>query len=73
MSAYITGDIKRQAYFECALNWVSDGEIDSYMSKHRNDKNITELKKYFERLKCIPVPEFTTWEKFRFFRGLGAI
>jgi hypothetical protein len=30
------------------LNWVSDGEIDGYMSKHRDDKNITELKKYFE-------------------------
>lgn len=47
-SAYITGDIKRQAYLECALDWVSDGEIDNYMSKHRNDKNITELKKYFD-------------------------
>ncbi len=47
-SAYITGDIKRQAYLECALDWVSNGEIDSYMSKHRNDKDITELKKYFD-------------------------
>jgi hypothetical protein len=46
-SAYIAGDIKRQAYLECALDWVSDGAIDSYMSKHRNDKDITELKKHF--------------------------
>jgi hypothetical protein len=45
---YITGDIKRQAYLERALDWVSGGEIDSYMSKHRNDNNIVELKKYFE-------------------------
>lgn len=47
-SAYIAGDIKRQAYLERALDWVSDGEIDNYMSKHRNDKDITELKKHFE-------------------------
>jgi hypothetical protein len=47
-SAYIAGDIKRQAYLEQALDWVSDKAIDSYMSKHRNDKNITELKKYFD-------------------------
>lgn len=47
-STYIAGDIKRQAYLERALDWVSDGAIDSYMSKHRNDKNITELKKYFD-------------------------
>lgn len=46
-SAYIAGDIKRQAYLERALDWVSDGAIDSYMSKHRNDKDIVELKDYF--------------------------
>lgn len=47
-STYIAGDIKRQAYLERALDWVSDGSIDSYMSKHRNEKNITELKKHFD-------------------------
>jgi len=46
-SAYIAGDIKRQAYLERALDWVSEGAIDNYMSKHRNDKDITELKKHF--------------------------
>ncbi|MEK7654317.1 MAG: DUF262 domain-containing protein [Patescibacteria group bacterium] len=46
-SAYIAGDIKRQAYLERALDWVSGGDIDSYMSKHRKDTNITELKKHF--------------------------
>ncbi|MDD2786240.1 MAG: DUF262 domain-containing protein [Patescibacteria group bacterium] len=46
-STYIAGDIKRQAYLERALDWVSDGAIDNYMSMHRNDKNITELKKHF--------------------------
>lgn len=47
-SAYIAGDIKRQAYLERALDWASSGDIDSYMSKHRNDKSITELKKHFD-------------------------
>lgn len=46
-SAYISGDIKRQAYLERALDWASDDAIDSYMSKHRQDKNITGLKNHF--------------------------
>lgn len=46
-SAYIKGSVDRQAFFERALDWVSKGNIDEYMSIHRNDKNINELKKYF--------------------------
>jgi 5-methylcytosine-specific restriction endonuclease McrA len=46
-SAYIAGDLKRQAYLERALDWVSGGAIDNYMSKHRHDKDITELNKHF--------------------------
>jgi hypothetical protein len=47
-SAYISGDLKRQAYLERALEWVSGGAVENYMSKHRHDKNITELKKHFD-------------------------
>ncbi|MFA6279148.1 MAG: DUF262 domain-containing protein, partial [Candidatus Paceibacterota bacterium] len=46
-SAYIKGSANRQAFFERALDWVSEGNIDGYMSIHRNDKNIKELKTYF--------------------------
>ena len=46
-SAYIKGSANRQAFFEMALDWASKGNIDDYMSIHRNDKNINELKKYF--------------------------
>lgn len=46
-SAYIAGDVKRQAHLECALDWVSHGAIDNYMSKHRHDKSIVELKTNF--------------------------
>ena len=46
-SSYISGDIKRQAYLECALNWVSHGAIDNYMSMHRHNQDINELKTHF--------------------------
>jgi len=46
-SAYIKGSANRQAFFERALDWASKGNIDDYMSSHRNDKNINELKNYF--------------------------
>lgn len=46
-SAYIKGSVNRQAYLETALEWVSKGNIIDYMSSHRYDKNINELKTYF--------------------------
>ncbi len=46
-SAYISGSANRQEFLECALDWVSKGKIDDYMSKHRFDTNINELKNYF--------------------------
>jgi len=46
-SAYIKGSANRQDFLERALAWVSKGAIGEYMSRHRNDTNITELKTYF--------------------------
>lgn len=47
-SSYVSGDIRRQEYLERALQWVTHGgDIDAYMSKHRGDDNITELKQHF--------------------------
>jgi 5-methylcytosine-specific restriction endonuclease McrA len=48
-SAYVSGEVKRQAFWERALEWVSKGKdnIGGYMSQHRTDKNITEVKNYF--------------------------
>lgn len=46
-SAYIKGDVNRQEYLATALNWVSKRNIDNYMSQHRFDNNIVELKSYF--------------------------
>jgi 5-methylcytosine-specific restriction endonuclease McrA len=47
-SAYISGSANRQEFLECALEWVSKGNIGDYMSSHRFDSNITELKNYFK-------------------------
>ena len=46
-SAYISGSVNRQDFLERALYWVSKGNIGDYMSRHRNDNNINEVKNYF--------------------------
>ncbi len=46
-SAYVTGTANRQEFLERALDWVSKGDVGGYMSQHRNDNNIGELKTYF--------------------------
>jgi len=45
--AYISGSVLRQDFLRTALLWVSKGNIDAYMSQHRFDNNINELKIYF--------------------------
>lgn len=49
-SAYIKGSPLRQEILEEALNWISTSQnisIDEYMSTHRKDDNLNELKMYF--------------------------
>lgn len=51
-SAYIRGSANRQDFLRTALSWVSKAHldknnIDKYMSLHRYDKDINELKTYF--------------------------
>ena len=46
-SAYVKGSANRQEFLERALDWVSKGDIDGYMSAHRRDGTINELKTYF--------------------------
>lgn len=46
-SAYIKGSANRQEFLSVALDWVSKGKIDNYMSSHRNDNNINKVKMYF--------------------------
>lgn len=52
-SAYINGNVIRQEYLEVALNWISskhNQSISEYMSVHRQDLNIQEMKLYFDTI-----------------------
>ena len=46
-SHFISGSAKRQDFLEAALDWVSRGHIEEYMSAHRYDDSIQEMKAYF--------------------------
>lgn len=48
-SAYVSGSALRQDFWERSLEWVSKDKnnIGGYMSNHRNDSNINEVKTYF--------------------------
>ncbi|MEO7043951.1 MAG: DUF262 domain-containing protein, partial [Ferruginibacter sp.] len=48
-SAYIKGKVRRQDFLQAALDWVSSSKnisIRDYMTSHRRDTNIKELKNY---------------------------
>lgn len=47
-SHFINGAVNRQDYLATALSWVSKGDVATYMSQHRYDDNIRELKGYFD-------------------------
>ena len=68
-SAYITGNANQQDFLERALDWASKGKIGAYMSAHRNETNINELKNYFNSVIDWVSGIFT--DVFPEMRGLG--
>lgn len=48
--AYIKGSANRQDFLERALDWVSKGNVGTYMSAHRNDLDINELEDHFSKV-----------------------
>lgn len=46
-SAYIKGSANRQDFLATALNWISRGQPEKYMSAQRRENTIDELKMYF--------------------------
>ena len=46
-SAYIKGSANRQDFWERALEWVSKDAVGDYLSAHRTDTSIAEVKTYF--------------------------
>jgi hypothetical protein len=47
-SDYVSGSPIRQEFLETAIDWISNGKVEKYMSEHQHDKDATELWQYFE-------------------------
>ena len=47
-SDYLTGSAIRQDYLETAISWISDGNIEVYMSNHQHDANAAPLWQFFQ-------------------------
>ena len=45
---YLGGVAIRQEYLETAIDWISGGKIEDYMSKHQHEPNANELWLYFQ-------------------------
>lgn len=52
-SGYFSGTAIRQEYLETILKWIANREncaIEEYMAQHQYDKNINDLRLYFENI-----------------------
>ena len=47
---YVSGSPIRQEILQTALSWISNGEIEKYMSIHQHDANANELWMYFRNV-----------------------
>ncbi len=47
-SDYLTGSPIRQEYLETAIEWIAEGTVEGYMSKHQHDPNASALWIYFQ-------------------------
>lgn len=60
---YLDGDPNRQKYLETAIDWISDGKIKEYMSKHQHDKDAKVLWEYFQAVINWVKTVFTNYRK----------
>lgn len=65
---YLSGTAIRQEYLETAINWISNGKIKDYMSKHHHKKSAKDLWNYFEEV--IDWVEKNFIKKRNFMKGL---
>lgn len=63
-SDYLNGSAIRQEYLETAIDWISNGEIEDYMSKHQHDHTAVDLWNYFQSVINWVAATFTTKRKF---------
>jgi hypothetical protein len=60
---YLSGSANRQEYLETAIDWISEGEIKDYMSKHQHDKDAKILWDYFKAVVDWTKATFTNYRK----------
>ncbi len=63
-SDYMTGSSIRQEYLETAIDWISKGNIEIYMSNHQHDPIAIDLWNYFQSVINWVKATFTTKRKF---------
>lgn len=62
-SKYLNGSPIRQEYFETAIDWISKGNIEVYMSNHQHDPNASALWRYFQDVISWTESTFTNYRK----------
>jgi len=60
---YVNGSPIRQEYLETALEWINNGDVEDYMSKHQHEPNANELWTYFRNVIEWVQLTFTTYRK----------
>jgi len=60
---YLDGIAIRQEYLETVIDWISEGKIEDYMSKHQHDKDAKVLWEYFQTVIDWVKPVFTNYRK----------
>lgn len=61
---YLVGSPIRQEYLETAIEWISKGNIESYMANHQRDPNALALWNYFQSVITWVSGTFTKKRKF---------
>jgi hypothetical protein len=67
---YLNGSPIRQEFLETAIDWISEGKIESYMATHQHDPNATALWMYFQSVITWVNATFTTKRK-KFMKGIA--
>jgi hypothetical protein len=68
-SDYLKGSAIRQEYLETAIEWISNSEIEKYMSEHQHDSNANALWIYFQSVITWTATTFTT-KRSKFMKGV---
>ncbi|MDZ4204395.1 MAG: DUF262 domain-containing protein [Bacteroidales bacterium] len=63
-SDYLNGSAIRQEYFETAIDWINNGNIEDYMSVHQHDPIAIDLWNYFQSVINWVKATFITNRKF---------